>query len=74
MNLAAGLTEKLESGRVYGSAVLSASTRWPSVISDAGLDFVFIDTEHIALGRETVAQSFSRERWAEQWKKVLTRL
>jgi 2-keto-3-deoxy-L-rhamnonate aldolase RhmA len=50
------LKDKLNSGiRIYGTAVVSSSTMWPTVIKDAGLDFVFIDTEHVPLGRETVA-------------------
>jgi 2-keto-3-deoxy-L-rhamnonate aldolase RhmA len=50
------LKKKLKAGeRIYGTAVVSPSTMWPSVVKNAGLDFVFIDTEHVALGRETVA-------------------
>ena len=50
------LKEKLKSGeRIYGTAIVSQSTMWPSAVKNAGLDFVFIDTEHVALGRETVS-------------------
>jgi len=50
------LKRKLYSGkRIYGIAIVSSSTRWAEVIRRANLDFVFIDTEHIPLGRETVA-------------------
>jgi len=35
--------------------VVSPSPRWPAMIAGAGLDFVFIDTEHIPLERETVS-------------------
>lgn len=50
------LKKKFQSGKkVYGTAIVSNSTMWPSVIKNAGLDFVFIDTEHVALGRETVS-------------------
>lgn len=42
-------------GRVYGTAAVSTSPLWPAVIAGAGVDFVFIDTEHIAIGRETLA-------------------
>ncbi|MEE9432231.1 MAG: aldolase/citrate lyase family protein [Melioribacteraceae bacterium] len=50
------LKEKIKLGeRIYGTAIVSASEKWPDVVKNAGLDFVFIDTEHIALGRETVA-------------------
>lgn len=40
---------------VYGTAIISESPRWPSFIKKCGLDFVFIDTEHIALDRVPVA-------------------
>lgn len=36
---------------VHGTLVVSPSPRWPSAIAGLGLDFVFIDTEHIALDR-----------------------
>jgi 2-keto-3-deoxy-L-rhamnonate aldolase RhmA len=50
------LMKKLYSGkRIYGCAITSSSSIWARVIKDANLDFVFIDTEHIPLGRETVA-------------------
>jgi 2-keto-3-deoxy-L-rhamnonate aldolase RhmA len=42
-------------GPVYGTLVVSHSPRWPSVIADSGLDFVFIDTEHIAIDREALS-------------------
>lgn len=35
--------------------LVSISPFWPKVIGDCGLDFVFIDTEHIAIGRETLS-------------------
>jgi 2-keto-3-deoxy-L-rhamnonate aldolase RhmA len=35
--------------RVYGTLITSPSPRWLDVVPDIGLDFVFIDTEHIAL-------------------------
>ncbi len=40
--------------RVYGTIIVSSSPHWPSVIADCGLDFVFIDTEHMSLNRETI--------------------
>jgi 4-hydroxy-2-oxoheptanedioate aldolase len=50
------LKQKLNSGkRVYGTAVVSASTLVAEVVRQAELDFVFLDTEHVPLGRETVA-------------------
>ncbi len=41
--------------RVYGTCVLSPGPMWPPVVAQAGLDFVFLDTEHNALDRETVS-------------------
>lgn len=40
---------------VYGTAVLSPSPLWPEAVSSTGVDFVFIDTEHTPLERETVS-------------------
>ena len=40
---------------VFGTLIVSPSAFWPKVIGDCGLDFVFIDTEHIALDRERVS-------------------
>ena len=40
---------------VLGTCVVSPSTKWPGLVASCGLDFVFIDTEHIALNRETVS-------------------
>jgi hypothetical protein len=36
---------------LFGTLIVSASTCWPEVVRGCGLDFVFIDTEHIALDR-----------------------
>jgi 4-hydroxy-2-oxoheptanedioate aldolase len=44
-----------EGRRVYGTALIGPSPLWPNLAKQAGLDFVFIDTEHIPLGRETLA-------------------
>ena len=41
--------------RIYGTAIVSSSTMWAEVVRQANLDFVFLDTEHIPLGRETVS-------------------
>ena len=40
---------------VLGTCIVSPSTKWPLAIQNSKLDFVFIDTEHIALNRETVS-------------------
>lgn len=48
----AELSTALREGRfVFGTLIVSPSPRWPEVVSGCGLDFVFIDTEHIALDR-----------------------
>lgn len=50
------LSAALRSGRrVYGTAILSTSARWPKVVQQLGLDFVFLDTEHTPIGREQLA-------------------
>jgi len=50
------LSAALRSGRrVYGTAILSTSARWPRVVQKLGLDFVFIDTEHTPIEREQLA-------------------
>lgn len=46
------LREYLNNGdRVYGTMIVSTSPRWVEVIDQLGLDFVFIDTEHITIDR-----------------------
>jgi 4-hydroxy-2-oxoheptanedioate aldolase len=50
------LKKKLNYGkRIYGTAIVSPSPLWTAAVRQANLDFVFLDTEHIPLGRETVA-------------------
>lgn len=50
------LRSALHAGRrVYGTLVVSDSPRWPAQIAQLGLDFVFIDTEHVALDRQPLA-------------------
>lgn len=47
---------KIHAGEtVFGTCITSSNPLWPAVVEGIGLDFVFIDTEHIALTRETVA-------------------
>ncbi len=41
--------------RLYGTLIVSPSPHWVPVVAGLGLDFVFIDTEHIPLDREKVA-------------------
>ena len=46
------LRQKLHNGEtVFGTLIVSPSPRWPDAVHGCGLDFVFIDTEHIALDR-----------------------
>ena len=48
----AQLRDQLRAGKtVFGTLIVSPSPRWPEAIRGCGLDFVFIDTEHIALDR-----------------------
>jgi 4-hydroxy-2-oxoheptanedioate aldolase len=48
--------DALRSGRrVYGTSILSASALWPPEVRRAGLDFVFLDTEHVPRDRETLS-------------------
>lgn len=50
------IRQALRSGqRVYASAVTAPSPRFPDLLAKAGVDFVFIDTEHTPLGRETLS-------------------
>ena len=42
-------------GLVYSTAVTAPSPRFPDLLRKAQVDFVFIDTEHIPLGRETLS-------------------
>ena len=37
--------------RVYGTLIVSSSPEWPSQVHHLGLDFIFIDLEHIAINR-----------------------
>lgn len=50
------LSHAFRSGqRVYGTLIVSDSPRWPETVAKIGLDFVFIDTEHIAIDRKTLS-------------------
>lgn len=50
------LRELLQTGRrAYGTMVVSSSPFWPPLIKRTGVDFVFIDTEHVALDRDMVS-------------------
>ena len=46
------LSEKLSSGKtIYGTGIVSTSPIWSKAVGNAGLDYVFIDTEHIPIDR-----------------------
>lgn len=48
--------DSLRSGkRVYGTLIVSTSPRWIDIIDQLNLDFVFVDTEHIPIGREKLS-------------------
>jgi 2-keto-3-deoxy-L-rhamnonate aldolase RhmA len=57
------IKQKLREGaNVYGTLVASTSPVWPARVKQAGVDFVFIDTEHIPIDRVTLSwmcQTFS---------------
>ncbi|MCW5962562.1 MAG: hypothetical protein KIT83_00880 [Bryobacterales bacterium] len=40
---------------VFGTLITTPSPHWPVAVRDTGVDFVFIDTEHIPLERTTLA-------------------
>ena len=40
---------------VFGTLIVSPSPAWPAAVKECGLEFVFIDTEHIALDRERLS-------------------
>jgi len=46
----------LHSGRyVYSTSITSPSPLWPSFVKQIGIDFVFLDTEHIPQDRQTMS-------------------
>ncbi|GBF19026.1 MULTISPECIES: HpcH/HpaI aldolase family protein [Arenibacter] len=50
--MALDLKQKLNSGQnIYGTCILSTSPIWSKVVKGTGLDFVFLDTEHVPLDR-----------------------
>lgn len=44
-----------EGRRVYSSAMVSTSPLWPNLVKQSGVDFVFVDTEHTPIDRQTLA-------------------
>ena len=50
------IIEALHSGRrIYSSAIVAMSPLWPALAKQAGIDFVFVDTEHVPLDRQTLS-------------------
>lgn len=50
------MREKLHNGEhVYGTMIVSESPKWPAAAASIGLDFAFIDTEHIAQDRNKLS-------------------
>ncbi len=41
--------------RVFSSAIVSTSPLWPSLVKQIGIDFVFVDTEHTPIDRQTLS-------------------
>jgi len=51
------LLGKIKAGKiVYGTCITSTSPTWPAIAQRAGLDFVFLDSEHIPLERMEIAR------------------
>jgi 4-hydroxy-2-oxoheptanedioate aldolase len=49
--------KKLQEGkRIYGTAFTSTGPSWPLSLQKAGLDFAFIDNEHISMNRADLAK------------------
>lgn len=54
--MAINLVEKLKNGEnIYGTCIVSTSPIWSQVVKGSGLDYVFIDTEHIPIDRAELA-------------------
>src|SRR3954469_14354740 len=50
------IIQALHEGRhVFSSAVVAMSPLWPNLAKQSGIDFVFVDTEHIPLDRQTLS-------------------
>lgn len=46
----------LHAGRyVFSSAMVSSSPLWPALVKQTGIDFVFVDTEHTPIDRQTLS-------------------
>src|SRR5437660_12807786 len=50
------IIQALHEGRyVYSSAIVAMSPLWPNLAKQAGIDFGFVDTEHVPLDRQTLS-------------------
>lgn len=49
------LVQMKDGGRVYGTLIISTSPRWPAEVKKLGLDFVFLDTEHMSMDRDQLS-------------------
>ena len=50
------IIQALHDGRhVFASAIVGMSPLWPDLAKQTGIDFVFVDTEHIPLDRQTLS-------------------
>lgn len=48
--------EALHAGRyVFSSAIVATSPLWPNLAKQTGIDFVFVDTEHTPIDRQTLS-------------------
>ncbi len=57
MKTGSAFLTKLRNGKnVYGTCLTAVSPGWPMVLKAAGLDFAFIDTEHMAINRADMAK------------------
>lgn len=50
------IIDALHAGRyVYSSAIVGTSPLWPGLAEKSGIDFVFVDTEHTPIDRQTLS-------------------
>jgi len=50
------IIQALHDGKhVFSSAIVGISPQWPDLAKKTGIDFVFVDTEHIPLDRQTLS-------------------
>ncbi|MFD0679893.1 MULTISPECIES: HpcH/HpaI aldolase family protein [unclassified Paenibacillus] len=55
MNSTELLAHLKDGGRAYGTLIISTSPRWPAEVKKLGLDFVFLDTEHMSMDRDQLS-------------------